>query len=146
MDATQRIKDLITVAARFVEVLTEENAALRKKRVGDVAALVDNKASVSRAYESLVGGLVERPEAVKAVAAELRQRLAGIGETLRALMDENARLLTAAIDGNRRVLQIAAEAVKANQPGPKTYSSRGALGARRGYAPRSAPMSLNRTL
>lgn len=146
MDATQRIKDLIAVTARFVEVLTAENDALRKKRMEEIAALVDNKAAVSRAYESLVGGLADRPDAVRAVAAELRRHLSGLGGTLEKLMDENARLLTAAIDVNRRVLQIAAEAVKANQPGPKTYSARGALGVRRGNASRSVPMSLDRTL
>lgn len=147
MDATSRINDALTVTVRFIELLTEENDALRGRRPEDVANLVENKAIVSRAYETLVSGLTDEPEALKATAPELRERMRGLGEKLQALMDENVRLLTAAIDVNRRVLQIAAEAAKQNQPGPTTYSAMGIMAAASGGAMRPAvPMSVNHSL
>ena len=146
MDATSRIKDVLTVTARFIELLTEENNALRGKRPQDVAGLVADKAAVSRAYETLVSGLTKEPEALKAAAPDLRDRMRALGKKLQSLMDENVRLLTAAIDVSRRVLQIAAEAAKQNQPGPTTYSAMGTM-AGGGEASRSAvPMSVNHSL
>lgn len=147
MDATSRINDALTVTVRFIELLTEENDALRGRRPEDVANLVEDKAIVSRAYETLISGLTEEPEALKGAAPELRERMQGLGEKLQALIDENVRLLTAAIDVNRRVLQIAAEAAKENQPGPTTYSAMGTMAAAAGAASRSAvPMSVNHSL
>ena len=147
MDATSRIKDVLTVTVRFIELLTEENDALRGRRPEDVAKLVEDKAIVSRAYETLVSGLTEEPEALKTTAPELRERLRGLGEKLQALMDENVRLLTAAIDVNRRVLHIAAEAAKEHQPGPTIHSAMGVMAAAGGGAMRPAvPMSVNHSL
>lgn len=147
MDATSRIKDVLTVSTRFVELLTEENDALRGKHPEKVANLVEDKAIVSRAYETLVTRLTEEPDNLKATAPDLRERMRALGEKLQILIDENVRLLTAAIDVNRRVLQIAADAAKQNQPGPTTYSAMGTMAAASGGAsPSAVPMSVNRSL
>ena len=146
MDATSRIKDVLTVTARFIELLTQENDALRGKRPQDVAGLVEDKAAVSHAYETLISGLTKEPEALKAAAPDLRDQMRALGEKLQLLMDENVRLLTAAIDVSRRVLQIAAEAAKQNQPGPTTYSAMGTMAAGVGASRSAVPMSVNRSL
>ena len=49
MDATKRIDDLITITGHLVELLTQENAALRAKRHEDVATLLEKKATLGRA-------------------------------------------------------------------------------------------------
>ena len=146
MDATSRIKDVLTVTTRFIELLTEENNALRGKRPEDVAGLVEDKAAVSRAYETLVSGLAKEPEALKAAAPALRDRMRALGEILQSLMDENVRLLTAAIDVSRRVLHITAEAAKQNQPGPTTYSAMGTMAGGGGASRSAVPMSVNHSL
>jgi len=151
MDANSRLQDALTVTVRFIELLTEEIHALHGRRSEDVANLVDDKATVSRAYEALVSGLTDEPEALKATAPELRERMRGLSEKLQTLMDENIGLLTAAIDVNRRVLHIAVEAAKESQPGPTTYSAMGIMDATgsgsSGGAPRPAvPMSVNHSL
>ena len=52
----------------------------------------------------------------------------------------------AAIDVNRRILQIAAEAVKAHQPGPDTYSAAGTMAPKGPSAAYPMAVSVNHTL
>ena len=53
----------------------------------------------------------------------LREQLKELAVSVETLMDENARLLRAAIDANRRVVDLIAEAVRKQQPSAGTYSS-----------------------
>ncbi len=147
MDATKRINDLIVIIGHLVELLTQENAALRAKRHDDVATLLKRKVSLSRAYESRVQGLIEKPDALARVDQALRQRLRGLGETVHRLMEENARLLKVAIEAGRCVVRSVSEAVKSSHPGPGTYSANGAVGTPgNGAAPRNLAISVDQSL
>ena len=147
MDATKRINDLIAITGHLVELLTQENAALRAKRHEDVAALLEKKASLGRAYESRIQGLVEKPDTLAQVDQALRQRLRGLGETMHRLMEENEQFLKVAITVARRVVESVSEAVKSSQPGPGTYSANGAVGVpSNGAAPRNLSISVDQSL
>lgn len=147
MDATKRINDLIAITGHLVELMTQENAALHAKRHEDVAALLEKKISLGRAYESRVQGLVEKPDSLAQVDQALRQRLRGLAEKMHGLMEENARLLKVAIEAGRRVVESVSEAVKSSQPGPGTYSANGAVGTpRNGAAPRNLAISVDQSL
>ncbi len=147
MDATNRIKDLIAITGHLVELMTQENAALRAKRPEDVATLLEKKVSLSRAYESRVQGLVEKPDSLARVDQALRQRLRSLVEKMHGLMEENARLLKVAIEVGRRVVESVSEAVKSSQPGPGTYSANGAVGTpSNGTAPRNLAISVDQSL
>ena len=147
MDATIRINDLIAITGHLVDLLTQENAALRAKRHEDVAALLEKKASLGRAYESRVQGLVEKPDSLAQVDQALCQRLRDLGEMMRGLMEENALLLKVAIEASRRVVQSVSEAVKSSQPGPGTYAANGAVGTpSNGTAPRNLAISVDQSL
>ena len=147
MDATNRINDLIAITGHLVELMTQENAALRAKRPEDVATLLEKKVSLSRAYESRVQGLVEKPDSLAQVDQALRQRLRGLAEKMHGLMEENARLLKVAIEVGRRVVESVSEAVKSSHPGPGTYSANGAVGTpRNGAAPRNLAISVDQSL
>ncbi|MCH8214296.1 MAG: hypothetical protein IIC54_09545 [Proteobacteria bacterium] len=147
MDTTNRINDLIAITGHLVDLLTQENAALRAKRHEDVAALLEKKASLSRAYESRVQGLVEKPDSLAQVDQALRQRLRGLGEKMHGLMEENAQFLKVAITVARRVVGSVSEAVKSSQPGPGTYSANGTVGTPgNGAAPRNLAISVDQSL
>ena len=147
MDATKRINDLIVITGHLVELLTQENAALRAKRHEDVAALLERKASLGRAYESRIQGLVEKPDSLAQVDQALRQRLRGLGEKMHRLMEENEQFLKVAITVARRVVESVSDAVKSSQPGPGTYSANGAVGApSNGAAPRNLSISVDQSL
>jgi flagellar biosynthesis/type III secretory pathway chaperone len=149
MDTVQRVSDLIHIGRALAELLAEENAALNDRAHQVVGNLVERKTELSRAYESRFQGLLEQAgeegDLAEGVDPALREELRAVGDELRTLTEENAHLLTVAREVNRRVLDLVAEAVKAAQPGPGTYSPSG-----RTEGDRSArvvrPLSLDRSL
>ena len=147
MDLKQRVNDLITIGSRLAELLAKENEALHRKQPREVAQFVEEKSNLSRAYESRIQGLVERAEDLEEVDIALRDRLRRTGEKIAPLAEENARLLTIAMETHHRVVQVIADAVKSSQPGPNVYSASGAVGAgAKGAAPQTAPLSVDQTL
>ena len=85
MDPNKRMTDLITLSTRLIQVLARENAALRTKRTHEVAALVNEKATLTRAYESRARGFldqVERARLEHAREGRDRPRRAGRGRVL----------------------------------------------------------------
>lgn len=148
MDASQRIGDLIVISQGLAEILAIENRALRKGRVEETQALVEQKDELSRAYESRIKGLAEHADAtvMEAVEPALKDQLRTIGEEIRDLSQENAQLLRIAMEVNRRVLNEVATAVKATQPQPGTYSKTGGLAGPMRAAAASAPISFDKSL
>ena len=94
---------LLTAAARLVEVLTAENAALRALDAPAAAALLEEKLAAAR-------GLAE----VSAVrpAAPQTPETAGLALRLRDLAAENRRLLERTIQVQARVLDMVARAAR----------------------------------
>ena len=147
MDPNKRMTDLITLSTRLIQVLARENAALRTKRTHEVAALVNEKATLTRAYESRARGFLEDPANLVGVEDEPRQTLKALMAKVRDLMEANGRLLQVAMKANRRVLELAAEAVRAAQEGPGVYGSSGAVGRTKGVrGPVNMPVSVDRSL
>ena len=149
-NASNRVKDLIVITGRLADLLTRENRALREHRTPDVTALLEEKNTLSRVYESRVSRLSkisEKPQIMTQVNADLRERLRNLGEKVNGLMEDNAKLLKSAIDANRRVVEAIAEAVKSGQPGPGTYSANGSVDAGGNTAAsQTTPISVNRSL
>lgn len=148
MDASKRIGDLIAISQRLVELLNQENAALRANKPEQVQSLLDQKDELSRAYESRVTGLAEHVDAeeMKLVDPTLRDQVRILGQEIHALGNQNAGLLQIAMEVNRRVLHGVADAVKASQPSAGVYSNTGTVdhGARRA-APHNVPISLDKS-
>ena len=147
MDPTNRVNDLILITGRLGELLERENDALRNRRNKDLNDILEEKVTLGRVYESRIMGLSEHADALNEVDAELRERLRLIGEKVNGLIEENAKLLKVAIEANRRVVNLIAEAVKASMPSAGTYSPSGAAQAQsHRSAPRNVAISLDRTL
>ncbi len=150
MDIVNRINNLIDITSHLANLIEKENKALRGIKSGDATSLLEEKNTLTRAYESRVEGLDEllgNPDAVGKLDPELRQRMRKAGERLNALVEENAMLLKVAIEANQRVVDIVAEAVKEAQPGPGTYSSKGSVEKdRTGTITKNVAFSLDRQL
>jgi len=123
MDANNRLNDLITVTGRLVELLERENEALKTHKSAVVHELLDEKTALSRVYETRFKSLAEKPELLAETDESLRAQLADLAGKVEDLMDENGRLLKAAIEANRRVVDLIAEAVRNQQPSAGTYGS-----------------------
>ena len=146
MDATKRVNDMIVILERFAEVLDRENAALVDHKNEEVSALLEEKSALSRVYESRARGLLEHPDDLAQVDAQLRARLKDLNRKTDTLIGENARLLKVSVAAQKMVVEVIREAVKQAQAGPKTYSAIGA--ALGGHRPRQGgtPMAFDKTL
>ncbi len=125
MDPNNRLNDLIVITGRLAELLQRENEALRMRRPKDVHSLLDEKATLSRVYETRYNGIAEYPDIAASADLDVRERLLAMGKKLQSLMDENARLLETAITANRRVVDLIAKAVQDHQPSAGVYGSHG---------------------
>lgn len=149
MDTAKRIGDLIVLSQRLADLLVRENRALRENHPEEVRAHLEQKDELSRAYESRVVGLSEHgdAESVAKVDKAVRDQLRDLGKQIQELSAENAKLLKVAMEVNRRVLHGVAEAIKAGQPGPGTYSKTGDLGqAQRRKTSQATPISVDQSL
>ena len=147
MDPTKRVNDLIVITGRLADLLERENAALREKQNKELNEILDEKVTLGRVYESRIMGLTEDPEALDNVDKELLERLRGIGEKVNGLIEDNAKMLKIAIEANRRVVNLIAEAVKASVPSAGTYSPTGATGTDdHRAAPKNVAISVDHTL
>lgn len=148
MNINKRLSELIVISSQLASVLERENTALTRYDRSSLPSLLEEKARLGRAYESQMETLGDDKNALAEADPDLGQRLREIGAQVRDLIERNARLLKIAIEANRRVVDLIAEAVKSSAPGPAVYGGRGRAVAAAGSrgAPRSRPVSFDRSL
>ncbi len=147
MDVTKLFNKLIAITSDLTTLMERENTALNLRDADGVKALAQEKNALSRAYLAHVRELSKDPEAIAQMDESLRERLLGIGENIRGLMEENSKLLQVAIETNRRVVDVIAEAAKEAHPRAGTYSANGAVSdGAPGTAPRNVAVSVDQSL
>ena len=148
MDIDKRLTEMIAISSQLASVLERENEALTHYDRDSLQPLLDEKTRLGRVYESRMEALGGDSNAMADADPDLGERLREIGTTVRDLIARNARLLKIAIEANRRVVDLIAEAVKASSPGPGIYGVRGrtAVAAPGRGAPKSLPLSFDRSL
>ncbi len=147
MNATGRINDLIEITERLESLLMKENKALSDKDAREATRYLEEKNNLSRIYESRIKGIMDNAPALAGVNPVLRQKLRELGEKVNLMIRENARLLKITIEANRRVVEMVAEAVKSQHPGPGMYSAKGTSSKSDVHsAPRNLALSLDRSL
>jgi hypothetical protein len=147
MDATGKINDLIEITERLGNLLVKENKALSEKNAKEATRYLEEKSNLSRIYENRIKGMMDNPAALAAVAPELRQKLRERGEKINAMIVENASLLKIAISTNKQLVDLIADAVKSQRPGPGIYSAKGTSNKTDVHsAPRNMALSLDQSL
>lgn len=139
--------DLISITSELVDILVQENEALDEFRHDEIGNLIKEKVIISRAYEAHVHELIANPEILTEVAIDVHEKLRGLGDKANQLMSTNARLLKAAINGNKQVMKLVSDAVKQAKANSGTYSSLGeTTGGKLQSAPKRIAISLDQTL
>jgi len=138
--------EMISVIRQLTDVLSKENAALKRHKTEEVRVLGEKKESLARLYQQHMNAIHRDPEAVKTWDPAKRNALAQASIRLSELMRDNASLLKANITTINKFLKTVVDAVKEkNEKGSASYSKQGALN---GYAAvkRNVAMSYNQTL
>jgi dsDNA-binding SOS-regulon protein len=141
-----RCDDLMGVIRQLSDLLTKENAALKRHKVEDVRILGERKEQLARLYQQHMNAVHRDPAAVKAWDVAKRNALAQASIRLSELMKENASLLKANITTINKFLKTVADAVKEkHEKESASYTKQGALN---GYAvvKRKLAMSYNQTM
>ena len=125
MSSESKVNDIMLIIERLSDVLERENAALKDRKIEDFHALLDDKVTLSRVYETRMHYYNENPEELTNIAPELSDKLRTKGANISKLLQENAAMLNVAIEANRKVVDMIAAAVKSATPGPGTYGANG---------------------
>lgn len=123
MDPNNRLSELIAISNRLIDLLERENDALKHHRTEEIHTLLDEKATLARLYEIRFKSIAEKPDVLDGGDTTLRHNLSELACKVENLIQENGELLHIAIEANRRVVDLIAEAVQAQQPTAGTYSS-----------------------
>jgi translation initiation factor 2 beta subunit (eIF-2beta)/eIF-5 len=138
--------DMLAVVRQLSDLLSKENASLKRHKVGDVKVLGERKEQLARLYQQHMNALHRDPDAVKTWDAGKRNALAHAAIRMSELMKENASLLKANITTINKFLGSVVEAVKEKQEKQSaSYSRQGSLN---GYAAvkRNLAVSFNQTM
>lgn len=136
--------DIVWVCAQLCELLDYENEALADHDSSTVRELAENKAALAHIYEQAVRPMAEDPHLVETLAPEQKEELTALGNRLKELVEENARLLKAEMDVYQMLMDAVVEAVKTTKVTAATYSRGGLLD---GHSPSdTTSIGINQTL
>lgn len=128
LDSQTRIDDLLFITSHLIDILEQENTALAHNRIDLVHSLVDQKTSLSRAYEIRVLGLTKSMDGFDGIDPALLEKLKQQGVRIEELIEVNAKELNIGIEVGRRFMDVLSESVKTATPSAGTYSASGVSG------------------
>lgn len=137
--------ELMMVIRQLTELLTKENAALKRHRTDEVKAFTERKEQLARLYQSHMNAVHRDPNMLKALEPGKRLALTQQAMRLGELMQENAALLKGNIQSINMFFKAVTDAVKERQEKMAAAYSRS--GSMSGYiAKRSLAVSFNQTM
>lgn len=140
---------LIQTASRLTALLERENDCLAKCDVKGVAALHEEKQSLTRAYCLHVHELKKEPAKLAVVTQVVRDEVKKIMARFDDVCSVNERRLKAVREANDRVMKVIVDAANQQMPQATGYSRTGATAkpyGSSGRVPVPPPIAINRTL
>ena len=127
-----KTEDMFNVIRQLNDVLTKENAALKRHKVEDVRLLGEKKTGLAKLYQQQMNAIHRNPDLLKNMEETKRTALAQARIRLTDLMKENANLLRGNIKVINTFMKTVVDAVRERQEKKSTsYSESGNLD---GYA------------
>ena len=143
---TAKADELAMVMRQLTELLTKENAALKKHKMEEVKALTERKEQLARLYQGHLNAVHKDKNVLASLEPTRRNAIAQAAMKLGQLMQDNASLLKANIDAINMFFGAVTEALKhRHDERSAAYSRSGSLGQ---YAvtKRSLAVSFNQTM
>jgi hypothetical protein len=146
LSPTAKADELAMVMRQLTELLTKENAALKKHKMEEVRALTERKEQLARLYQGHMNAVHKDKTVLTGLEPARRNAIAQAAMKMGQLMQDNASLLKANIDAINMFFGAVTEALKhRHEERSAAYSRSGALG---NYAvtKRSLAVSFNQTM
>ncbi len=138
--------EMMMVMRQLTELLTKENAALKKHKMDEVKALAERKEQLARLYQGHMNAVHKNKNVLAALEPAKKNAIAHSAMKLGELMQQNASLLKANIESINMFFKSVTEALKnRHEERSASYSRSGSLGQ---YAvtKRSLAVSFNQTM
>ena len=108
---------LIEVTSQLGDVVEAENAALKARRMGEIARRQEEKEKLTGAYERCMGQLKRSRDALKGAEPQKLARLREATSRFQALLEEHRRVVQSAKAVSERMLRaVVAEASQRRNP------------------------------
>lgn len=141
-----KVEDIFQIIRQLCDLLTKENAALKRHRNEDVKAMTERKEQLSRLYQGHMNKIHRDPSQLQALDPVKRNAMAQAAMRLGDLMQENASLLKANIESINMFFKAVTNAVRdRHEEKAAAYSSDGAMNAY-GLTRRNLAVSYNQTM
>jgi hypothetical protein len=143
--AGAKADEMFMVMRQLCELLTKENAALKRYRTDEVKAMTERKEQLANLYQTHMYALQRDPAAMKGLDTAKRTALIQLAARLADLMRDNASMLKANIRSIDTFFQAVTDAVREREE--KKSASYSRAGVLNGYAAvkRNLAVSYNRT-
>ncbi|MBD25328.1 MAG: hypothetical protein CMG46_10050 [Candidatus Marinimicrobia bacterium] len=141
-----KIEDISQIVRQLCDLLTRENAALKRHRHNEIQAMTERKEQLSRLYQGHMNNIHRDPSQLKSLDPAKRNAMAQSAMRLGDLMQENASLLKANIESINMFFKAITNAVRDQQEKKAAaYTSDGAMNAY-GLTRRNLAVSFNQTM
>lgn len=138
--------ELAAVMRQLTELLTKENAALKKHKMEEVKALTERKEQLARLYQGHMNAVHKDKSVLAGLDSARRSAFAQSAMKLGQLMQDNASLLKANIESINLFFKAVTDALKnRHDERSAAYSRSGALGQYT-VTKRSLAVSFNQTM
>ena len=124
-DPRPSLDGLIEVASRLITLLGQETMLLRQMKIKDIAALQQEKLTLTRAYEARMRDLNEHSGELDAADQAIRDELKATINRFEDAAKANAIAVHAAQEANQRLMQAIVDIVSERRGRTEGYSADG---------------------
>ncbi|MGB0748802.1 MAG: hypothetical protein ACPGO3_08660 [Magnetospiraceae bacterium] len=129
MSMDQTLDALIETVDRLSDMLERENIALARRDGAGVRALIEEKLTLTRAYETAFAAMSDSKSDLGTADPTLVAEMKDAGFRLDRLMAENGRLLMVAVRTGQTFMNIVATAAQQHRPRTGAYGANGKVDA-----------------
>lgn len=123
----REVEALLDLFGRLSAVLKAEIEAVRSQKPDRLRALAAEKETLNQEYQSRMSRMAPLRDRASQIAPDLITRLRDAGARLKALLDENARIINAARLAHESLIKSIADAVTARNRPVLSYGRNGIL-------------------
>ncbi|MFA4995340.1 MAG: hypothetical protein WC521_08585 [Bdellovibrionales bacterium] len=137
----------VAIMEELTRVLGEEAALVKKRKTTEHPDLLKHKQRLAIDYRANMKSFAAQPEILKTLPDEAKDAVREMSRRLAVALDSNARMLRAAMEATRQLIQNVMAMVKKQALSRQTYKNHAKAHLQLGnYSPLCRSIAINRTV
>jgi len=146
-DAPKLVVATVALMEELTRVLLEEIEIVSKRKMKEHPALLKHKQRLAIDYRGNMKALTSQPGILKSLSDEAKDALREMSKRLVDAVNANARMLRAAVDATRQLVQNVMAMIKSETMPKQTYKNLAKAHHQLGtYSPTCRPIAISRTV